>query len=60
MADLINICHFIVVHLNRVYEGDQNIGSCENLVRYNFQNLLTIVAEFLQKCHSKTVLHLSH
>ena len=27
---------------------DWDIGSCESLVRYDFQNLLTIVAQFLQ------------
>ena len=41
--NLINICYCIVVQLNRNFGWDQDIGSCESLVRCDFQNLLTIL-----------------
>ena len=36
------------------------IGSCESLVSYNFQNLLTILARFLQIYHKKAFQFLPH
>ena len=53
-ANLINICHCIVfvVQYNWNYRKDQDwhIGSCESLAGHDFQNLLTVLAQFLQKC----------
>ena len=46
-ANLINICHYIVVPQNRNSRPGRDIGSCESLVNHDFQKLLTISVEFL-------------
>ena len=59
VANLINICHCIMVQKNWNYRRDWDIGSCESLVIW-FQNLLTILAWFLQKCIWKQLQFQSH
>ena len=59
-ANLIKICYCIVVPQNQNYRLGWEIGSCESPVSYDFQNLLTIFVQFLQKYIWKQLQFLSH
>ena len=47
-----NVCPCVVVPKNQISRQGRDIGSCESLVNYYSQNLMTILVQFLQICIS--------